>query len=32
VTGRPIAINDEAMAELTHVAEPLDPRDRTEVH
>jgi hypothetical protein len=29
VTGRPIAISDDAMAELFLFARPLDPRDRT---
>jgi hypothetical protein len=29
VTGRPIAISDEAMRELFRLAQPLDPRDRT---
>jgi hypothetical protein len=26
---RPVAISDEALRELIHLARPLDPRDRT---
>jgi hypothetical protein len=29
VTGRPVAISDEALAVLFDLARPLDPRDRT---
>jgi hypothetical protein len=29
MTGRPVTISDDAMAELFRLARPLDPRDRT---